>query len=210
MNDQTNRSVSAPGAPESFDDVVLPHLEAARRLARWLIRNEDDAKDVLQEASMRAFRYFGTFSGGDGRAWFLSIVRNTCRGWYGRRLELSADPFDEERHSLVGSGLDPEALLHHGDEVALIEDAMSHLPARVRKLLILREVEGLSYRELAVVMRLPIGTVMSRLSRAREAFRGAMTATLNQHGIPRRYTFAGMRGKRADGRPRHRDESRSS
>ena len=181
------QSTTPVAAPDSFDEVVVPHLAAARRLARWLMRNEDDAEDVLQEASLRALRYFGSFSGGDGRAWFLSIVRNTCRGWRVRPIDTAMDPFDEEQHSRVAFGLDPEALMHRGDEIALIDRAMSHVPDRVRQLLVLREVEELSYRELADLMQLPMGTVMSRLSRAREAFRGAMTVTLQQYGIPRRH-----------------------
>lgn len=177
---------------------MLPHLGAARRLARWLMRNEHDAEDALQEASLRAFRYFRTFSGGDGRAWFLSIVRNTCRGWRIRPIDTAVDPFDEEQHSNLRSDVDPEAFMHHSDEAALIEHAMRHMPDRVRELLVLREIEGLSYRELADVMQLPIGTVMSRLSRARVAFRGAMTATLRQYGIPRRHILACARAVRSE------------
>jgi len=172
---------------KSFDEVVLPHLGAGRRLARWLVRNEDDAEDVLQEASLRALRYFRTFSGGDGRAWFLSIVRNTCRGWRVRPIDRAIDPFDEDHHSSVRSEFDPETPLHHSDEAALIERAMRHVPDRTRRLLVLREMEGLSYRELADVMHLPMGTVMSRLSRARQAFRGAMTATLQEYGVARHH-----------------------
>ena len=95
MHDQPRGSATAPVLGESFDDVVLPHLDAAYRLARWLMRNEHDAEDVVQEASLRAFRYFRTFTGGNGRAWFLRIVRNTCSGWRGRRFEALTDPFDE-------------------------------------------------------------------------------------------------------------------
>ena len=186
MRQHVSRSVTAPTA-QSFDEVVLPHLDAARRLARWLMRNEHDADDALQEAALRAFRYFATFSGGDGRAWFLSIVRNTCRGWRMRPLDAATDPFDEEQHSSPRCKSDPEALMHHNDAALLITRAMSQMPHRVRELLVLREVEGLSYREIADLMQLPMGTVMSRLSRAREAFRGAMTATLEQHGIPRQH-----------------------
>jgi RNA polymerase sigma-70 factor, ECF subfamily len=188
----------------NFDEVVLPHLGAGRRLARWLIRNEDDAEDVLQEASLRALRYFRTFSGGDGRAWFLSIVRNTCRGWRVRPIDTATDPFDEEQHSRVPAGLDPEALMHRGDEVALVARAMSHVPDRVRELLVLREVEELSYRELADLMQLPMGTVMSRLSRAREALRGAMTVTLRQYGIPRRHIVSRAPAARSSRTPRQR------
>jgi RNA polymerase sigma-70 factor (ECF subfamily) len=186
MRQHVSRSVTAPTA-QSFDEVVLPHLDAARRLARWLMRNEHDADDALQEAALRAFRYFATFSGGDGRAWFLSIVRNTCRGWRMRPLDAATDPFDEEHHSSPRCKSDPEALMHHNDAALLIARAMRQVPDRVRELLVLREVEGLSYRELADLLQLPRGTVMSRLSRARATFRGAMTATLEQHGIPRRH-----------------------
>src|SRR6185503_2171942 len=159
MSKQVCRLV--PASRPSFDEVVLPHLAAARRLARWQLRNEHDAEDALQEAALRAFRYFGTFAGGDGRAWFLSIVRNTCYGWRVRPIDTAAtDPFDEEQHWSVGSEPDPETLMHKSDEIALIEHAMSHVPVRVRELLVPREEEGLSYRELATFMRLPMGTVM--------------------------------------------------
>ena len=199
-----------PGSRQSFDDVVLPHLTAARRLARWLLRNEHDAEDALQEAALRAFRYFRTFSGGDGRAWFLSIVRNTCRGWRVRPMDRVTDPFDEQQHSRVPCTFDPERQMHHRDAAALIASAMSRVPDRARELLVLREVEGLSYRELADVMQLPMGTVMSRLSRAREAFRGAVTATLQQHGIPQRHLLAHEPASRSQRGLSDRADSRTS
>ena len=165
---------TASALSDSFDNVVLPHLDAGYRLARWLIRNEDDAEDAVQEASLRALRYFGTFTGGNGRAWFLRIVRNTCAGWYGRRLQVSTDPFDEERHSGANPTTNPEALLLHTDNAAVVEQAMNALPARFRELLVLRELKGLSYREMADAMHIPMGTVMSGLSRARQALRNAL------------------------------------
>ena len=174
MNDQLRRSATAPALGESFDDVVLPHLDAAYRLARWLMRNEHDAEDVVQEASLRAFRYFRTFTGGDGRAWFLRIVRNTCSGWRGHRFDALTDPFDEEQHHSARPASDPETLLLQTDDVALIARAMRNLPGRFHQLLVLRELEGLSYRELADVMGIPMGTVMSSLSRARQALRVAL------------------------------------
>jgi RNA polymerase sigma-70 factor (ECF subfamily) len=184
----------ATTAPQgSFDDVVLPHLDAAYRLARWLTRNDHDAEDVLQEASLRAFRYFRTFAGGNGRAWFLTIVRNTCHDWRVRSGDAPTDPFDEEQHSSPGAAADPEALALRVDDVTLIERAMRRVPSRGRELLVLREVKGLSYRELADVMNMPMGTVMSSLSRAREAFRGAVDVTLKQYGIPRTHIPAGAR-----------------
>jgi RNA polymerase sigma-70 factor (ECF subfamily) len=174
MNDQLRRSATALAPGESFDDVVLPHLDAAYRLARWLMRNEHDAEDVVQEASLRAFRYFRTFTGGDGRAWFLRIVRNTCAGWRGRRVDALTDPFDEEQHRSDRAASDPERLLLQTDDATLVARAMRNLPGRFHQLLVLRELEGLSYRELADVMGIPMGTVMSSLSRARQALRGAL------------------------------------
>jgi RNA polymerase sigma-70 factor (ECF subfamily) len=168
----------APAIGQSFDDVILPHLDAGYRLARWLMRNEHDAEDVVQEASLRALRYFRTFSGGNGRAWFLRIVRNTCWGWHGHSVQALTDPFDEEQHSSDSPASDPEALLLRTDDVTLIGRAMSNLPDRSRELLVRRELEGLSYRELAHQMDIPIGTVMSGLSRARQAFRGALNNEL--------------------------------
>src|SRR5262245_62044346 len=174
MNNESRSSAPTPAHSESFDEVVLPHLDAAYRLALWLMRNEHDAEDVVQDASLRAFRYFRTFTGGNGRAWFLRIVRNTCAGWRTRRTDAVSDPYDEERHQGEPSGPDPEALLLQTGDAALVTRAMRQLPERFRQLLVLREIEGLSYRELAAVIEVPIGTVMSRRSRAREALREAI------------------------------------
>ena len=176
----------APATSESFDEVVLPHLDAASRLARWLLRNDHDAEDAVQEASLRAFRYFRTFTGGNGRAWFLRIVRNTCCGWQGHVFQASADPFDEEQHSSARPASNPETLLLQTDDVTLIEQAMSNLPDRFRELLVLRELEGLSYRELADEIGIPMGTVMSGLSRARHSFRRALDNQLKRSGMPAR------------------------
>jgi RNA polymerase sigma-70 factor, ECF subfamily len=178
MHDERWRPAAAFAINETFDEVVLPHLNAAHRLARWMMRNEHDAEDVVQEASLRALRYFRTFTGGDGRAWFLRIVRNTCSGWRGHRLEALTDPFDEERHRSAQPLSDPETLLLQTDDVTLIARAMRTLPARFHRLLVLRELEGLSYRQLADVMRIPMGTVMSRLSRARQALKHALDIEL--------------------------------
>jgi RNA polymerase sigma-70 factor (ECF subfamily) len=186
MSNDHCRPRTSPAIGESFDEVVLPHLDAAYRLARWLVRNEHDAEDVVQEASLRALRYFRTFTGGNGRAWFLRIVRNTCHGWRGHSVDALTDPFDEEQHSSTRPASDPETLLLQTDDVRLIARAMSGLPERFRELLVLRELEGLSYREIADVMDIPIGTVMSGLSRARQAFRSVLDNELKQSGIPER------------------------
>jgi RNA polymerase sigma-70 factor (ECF subfamily) len=174
MNSERPTPASTPGPGRSFDEVVVPHLDAGHRLARWRMRNEHDAEDVMQEASLRAFRYFRTFTGGNGRAWFLRIVHNTCCAWRSRRVQPPTDLFDEEHHSGDRAGFDPETLFLHGRNIRLVEDALSALPVRLRQLLVLRELEGLSYQELADALRIPIGTVMSRLSRARHALRAAV------------------------------------
>jgi RNA polymerase sigma-70 factor, ECF subfamily len=182
MRSLTETEPHGPAGPAigGFDEVVLPHLDAAYRLARWLLRNEHDAEDVVQDASLRALRYFRTFNGGNGRAWFLKIVRNACWGWRRRNSQASAEPFDEEQHSIARPMSDPEALLLRTDDVALIERVMRNLPDRFRELLVLRELEDLSYQELADVLQVPIGTIMSRLSRARQAFRVALNNELTQ------------------------------
>jgi RNA polymerase sigma-70 factor (ECF subfamily) len=169
---------------ESFDEVVLPHLDAARRLARWLTGNEHDAEDVVQEASLRAFRYFRTFAGGNGGAWFLTIVRNSSWDWRSHHRPAPTELFDEEQHTEARPAFDPETVLRRIDDRALIARAMRRVSARSRALLVLREVRGLSYREVADVTAMPMGSVMSGLSRARQAFRGAMNDELKRSGMP--------------------------
>ena len=166
----------------SFEVIVLPHLDAAYRLARRLMRDADTADDVVQEASLRAFRYFATFSGGNGRAWFLRIVRNTCYGWRRSIHAALTDSFDEEQHSTGQPHANPETLLLQSDEATSTTRILDSLPGHFQQLLLLREVEGLSYRELSDVIGIPIGTVMSRLSRAREALRGALGSELPPSG----------------------------
>jgi len=177
MSSGTSESPATFAGGGNFDAIVLPHLSAARRLARWLMRNEDDADDVVQEASLRALRYFSTFTGGNGRAWFLRIVRTTCYGWRGQIAPGATEPFDEEQHSGDPWTRDPEGLLLQAGDVTVIRQAMQTLPDRSRQLLVLREVDGLSYREMSDTMGVPIGTVMSGLSRARLAFRRAVEAS---------------------------------
>jgi RNA polymerase sigma-70 factor (ECF subfamily) len=172
----------AQATDESFDTVVLPHLDAAYRLARWLMRNEHDAEDAVQEASLRAIRYFRTFVGGDGRAWFLRIVRNTCYGWRRRDYTALTDSFDEEHHSSARPQSDPDTLLLRTDDASSIAQALSSLPDHFHQVLVLRELQGLSYRELSDAIGIPIGTVMSRLSRARMALRGALDTEFPRPG----------------------------
>jgi len=151
-----------------FERLLLPHLDAAFNLARWLTRDNQEAEEVVQEAFLRALRFFGGFRGGDGRAWLLTIVRNTCFGRMRReRPGDLATPFDEEVHGLDREEPGPEAALLIADDARAVSRELRDLPVEFREVLVLREIEGLSYKEIAGVTGLPIGTVMSRLARAR-------------------------------------------
>jgi len=163
---------------ERFEQTVLPHLDAAYNLARWLTRNEQDAQDVTQEAFLRAFRFFDGYQGGNMRAWLFTIVRNTCYTWlHHNRPAEAAEEFNEEIHSPQDSGpADPELqLLAQADRESL-RRALEELPDVYREAIILRELEGLSYKEIADVASISIGTVMSRLARARTRLREALCA----------------------------------
>ena len=157
-----------------FEQLVLPHLDAAFNLARWLLHGRADAEDVTQDAMLRAFRFFRGFHGGDARAWVLQIVRNTCYTWLekNRPLELSTE-FDEGLYPQ--SGANPETLAIAGDNRERLTRALADLPPRFREVLVLRELEGCSYKEIAAVTSVPIGTVMSTLARARQRLQRALT-----------------------------------
>ena len=168
----------------NFENSVLPHLDAAYNLARWLTRNDQDAEDAVQEACLRAFRFFGSFRGGDARNWLLKIVRNTCYTHLrnNRSREL-ATTFDEEIHSENSGSLNPEMLLMRGGDSQLLRQALEELPLKFREVLVLRELEGLSYSEIAEVSNIPQGTVMSSLSRARERLRQSLNCLLNKDAV---------------------------
>ena len=164
MTDQTQR----------FETDVLPHLDAAYNLARWLMRDEHAAEDIVQDAFIRAFQYFGSFRGGDARPWLLGIVRNVCytRFQQNTRAPQAANPDDDLEHYVPmvdaqGHTQTPETLLDQKQLGAQISAAISSLPMAFREVLILREIEEMSYDDIAAIMQVPIGTVMSRLSRAR-------------------------------------------
>lgn len=162
-----------------FEQFVMPHLDAAFNLARWLLRNRADAEDVAQEAMLRACRFFRGFNGGDARAWLLQIVRNTCYTWLekNRPVELMSE-FDEESHQHASAT--PEALAIAGDNRDRLARALETLPARFREVLVLRELEGCSYKEIAAITSIPIGTVMSALSRARQRLQRLLTQPAQQ------------------------------
>ena len=152
-----------------FEDVVMPHLDAAYNLARWLTRNEHDAQDIVQEAFLRAFKFFDGFRGSNGRSWLLSIVRNASYSWLqkNRKNDLTV-LFDEEVHGADDAGWEVLSPLLREADQDRIREAIEELPAEYRELMILRELEGLSYKELSEIAGVPMGTVMSRLSRARK------------------------------------------
>jgi RNA polymerase sigma-70 factor (ECF subfamily) len=151
-----------------FEELILPHLDAAYNLARWLVRNGTDAEDLVQEAYLRAWKGFSGFRGGDARGWLLTIVRNTCYTWLRahRRHELVVE-FDEHVHSGDGELPDAERLVAESAGRETLEKALQELPAEFREVIVLRELEELSYKEIAEIAGVPVGTVMSRLARAR-------------------------------------------
>jgi RNA polymerase sigma factor (sigma-70 family) len=165
-------------AVQRFEALVLPHLDAAYNLARWILRHPQDAEDIVQEACLRAFKHLDGFHGEHGRAWLLTIVRNACyTGLENKRRDMVETSFDEDLDRLEESrsatapdpaGRDPEALLLQEADRRLINRALERLPLEFREVLVLREFEDLSYKEIAVVAGIPIGTVMSRLARGRQ------------------------------------------
>jgi len=152
-----------------FETAVLPHLDAAFNLARWLTRNDADAEDVVQEAYLRAFRFFGGFHGEDGRAWLLEIVRNTSYTWMQRNRSPELNmPLDDEPREVEGDDLNPEELLLQKADAQTLRQAVEELPLEFREVLVLRELDEMSYKQIAAVADIPLGTVMSRLARARK------------------------------------------
>lgn len=169
----------------SFEQDVLPHLDSAYNLARWLMRNEQDAQDVAQEAYLRAFRFFPGFRGGDARAWLLKIVRNTCYSWlHANRPLQEAAEFDENFFPPDSCTPNPEEAVLKNDSNALLRKALEKLPPNYREVLILRELEGMSYKEIADITGMPAGTVMSSLSRARGQLRQVLTGDMKRDSAP--------------------------
>jgi len=149
-----------------FESLVLPHLDAAYNLARWLTGNQADAEDVVQESYLRALTFFGGFHGSDGRAWLLAIVRNTCFTWLRRNRPAHTEELEEERHG-IAEGTRAEATLLDRIDHQRLHEAMEQLPSEYREVLVLREMEDLSYKQISSITGVPLGTVMSRLARAR-------------------------------------------
>ena len=165
----------------SFEAMMLPHLDAAHNLARWLLRNEEDAQDVVQEAYLRAFKAFRGFHGSNGRAWLLTIVRNTSYTLLKKNHTVDlTTTFDEEIHASGQESLTPAAILENSEDAKLMTDAMDELPAEFREILSLRHQEGLSYKEISDITHIPLGTVMSRLARARAKLKECLAAHIGK------------------------------
>jgi len=163
----------------SFEAMMLPHLDAAYNLAKWLLRNEQDAQDVVQEAFLRAFKSFGGFHGSSGRAWLLTIVRNTSYTLLKKnRVADLTTPFDEEIHASGDESVSAATILERSEDTELIRKAMDELPAEFREILTLRHQEDLSYKEIADIAQIAPGTVMSRLARARAKLKECLAARI--------------------------------
>jgi RNA polymerase sigma-70 factor (ECF subfamily) len=168
--------MTAADQRERFEQTILPHLDAAYNLARWLVRNPSDAEDLVQEAMLRAVRFFGGYRGGDARSWLLAIVRRCCFTWLSRhRAADLAEEFDEKTHTTAPPP-NPESLSVAGDEAARLHRALEQIPAVFREAVVLRELEEMSYKEIAEVAGVSIGTVMSRIARGRERLREVLMA----------------------------------
>jgi RNA polymerase sigma-70 factor, ECF subfamily len=174
---QTEQDTTQGHELASFEETMLPHLDAAHNLATWLLRNEQDAEDVVQEAYLRAFKSFNGFRGSNGRPWLLTIVRNTYYTFLkkNRAADLTT-PFDDEIHAIGHESASPATILERAEDAELIREAMDALPAELREILALRHQEGFSYQEIADITQIPPGTVMSRLARARTKLKGCLAA----------------------------------
>lgn len=170
-----------PSQLARFEQVVLPHLDSAYNLARWLTGNEHDAEDVVQDAYLRAAKFFDSFRGADARPWLITIVRRACYDWLERnRSHQALTVFDEELHSDQGDDLDPARLALREENREILRQALGELPIEFREVLVLRELEGLSYKEIVAITSLPPGTIMSRLARARERLRHCLIKYLRE------------------------------
>jgi len=164
---------------ELFEHTVLPHLDSAYNLARWLAGNDQDAQDVAQEASLRAFKYFGGFRGNNPRAWLLSIVRNTFYTWLRKNRPPEGTVEIDDQTLEIEDSANAEAANPRFADADAVRRAIADLPVEFREIVILREMEGFSYKEIAELAELPMGTVMSRLARARKLLQKSLTAAFN-------------------------------
>ena len=161
-----------------FEQAILPHIDAAYNLARWIMGNDQDAEDMVQEAYLRAYQYFTGFQGNSSRAWLLTIVRNTCYTWLHKNLaQPSSVELNDEISADDSPSTDPENFLQLRANHLAVRSALEKLPLDLRELIVLRELEGMSYKEIASIASIPIGTVMSRLARARQKIKQCLISS---------------------------------
>ncbi len=159
-----------------FEEAIIPHLGAAYDLARWLTRNSHEAEDVVQESYLKAFRFFDGFHGGDGKAWLMAIVRNTCFTLLQKnKVNAASDVFDERLHSDAARVVDAEEALIERVGLESLRGCIEVLPAEYREVVVMREIQELSYKQIAEITCVPVGTVMSRLSRGRKRLEECVT-----------------------------------
>jgi RNA polymerase sigma factor (sigma-70 family) len=163
-----------------FEHVTLPHLDAAYNLARWLTQNEHAAEDVVQEAYLRAARYFSSFRGGDARPWLLGVVRRAAFDWLSKNRGPGVLVFNEELHDRGDESSNPEQLALRKSDQASVRRALEELPLPLREVVVLRELEGMSYQQIAALTEIPIGTVMSRLSRGRQQLQKRLASCVGE------------------------------
>jgi RNA polymerase sigma-70 factor (ECF subfamily) len=184
------QALSDSGRSTRFEAVALPHLDAAYNLARWLMRNDSDAEDMVQQAYLRALRYFSSFSGTDGKGWILTIVRRACydalrrRRTQGDGVARSVDLDEDEVAQIPDQAADPEAALLRKCDSAMIDRLIADLAPEFREVIVLREFEDMSYREIAALVGVPVGTVMSRLARARDLLRHGYARETRREALP--------------------------
>ena len=161
-----------------FERIILPHLDSAYNLARWLARDDRDAEDIVQEACLKALQAFDSLRSQDGRPWFLTIVRNVGYTWLSnhRLRESNAVEFEDDTHSIELVGMDPASITEKEFDKLTLKTALEKLPSELREVIVLRELESLSYKEIAHIMNIPIGTVMSRLARGRVSLQKQLLA----------------------------------
>ena len=164
----------------SFEETLIPHLPSAYNLARWIVRNDHDAEDCVQDAYLRAFKAFDRFRGGDGRAWLLTIVRNACYSRLRRRAGEAEDAFDESVHGIEPEAADSAERLRAEVGAELLQGAMEAIPEAMSEIIVLHDLEGLAYKEVAEVVGIPMGTVMSRLARARKRLQRELVTRLEK------------------------------
>jgi RNA polymerase sigma-70 factor, ECF subfamily len=177
--------VTIDTGPRQFERLALPHLDAAYNLARWLTRNDSDAEDVVQDAYLRAYKYFASFHGENFRAWLLAIVRRAAYDWMQRNRPAEMVPnTDMDLEEVAGEAGDgPETALLHKADQKLVNEMIGALPPQFREVVVLRELQELSYKEIAEIAGVPVGTVMSRLARARAMLAADGKRRLEEYGL---------------------------